>query len=211
MMRSLKLATSFIHTQIHRNLPRSHLLICVLYAFQTAKTMPPSTYPLVLLSHLVVFFFKVPNRDFSAALSALQNIEAVCDCLIVGNSPDHDLLRLCQATGKFESTHPLFVCSHSLGILSILILVLGGLSFQINNLSDGYEILESLSVVSLYERRNKEERGIYTRRNLDDVRQGDTVLIGAGKGKGIPTPKPTVSSFLHRVFLHLLGIFFFFQ
>lgn len=104
----------------------------------------------------------------TAALSALQNIEAVCDCLIVGNSPDHNLLRLCQATG--------------------------GLSFQINTLSDGYEILESLSVVSLYERRNKEERGVYPKRSLDDVRQGDTVLIGAEKGKGkeIPTPKPTI-------------------
>ena len=62
------------------------------------------------------------------ALDALTQIGAVCDCIIVGNSPDADLLKLVTATE--------------------------GSCFQITSLSEGYECLESQAVVSLLARRD---------------------------------------------------------
>lgn len=38
---------------------------------------------------------------FADAVRALYQIEATCDCLIVGDSPDRELLRLVAATSIF--------------------------------------------------------------------------------------------------------------
>jgi ubiquitin-protein ligase/Mg-chelatase subunit ChlD len=63
-----------------------------------------------------------------AALAQLSAIGAVCDCLIVGQSPDANLLRLVEASE--------------------------GSAFQITSLAEGYECLESQAVISLSARRN---------------------------------------------------------
>lgn len=72
------------------------------------------------------------NNDRSVtAVQALQrcyDIGATCDCIIVGTSCDRDLLKIVSATE--------------------------GRCFQITSLADGFETLESPSVVSLSERRD---------------------------------------------------------
>eukprot|EP00041_Stephanoeca_diplocostata_P013807 m.244648 g.244648 ORF g.244648 m.244648 type:complete len:608 (+) comp19474_c0_seq4:392-2215(+) len=62
------------------------------------------------------------------ALTALMDVGAVCDCVIVGKSADEPLRKLVQATE--------------------------GECFQVDGLSDAYEILESPAVLSLESRRN---------------------------------------------------------
>jgi ubiquitin-protein ligase/Mg-chelatase subunit ChlD len=68
----------------------------------------------------------------AAALQRLYDIGAVCDCIIVGDRPDRDLLRLVTATK--------------------------GQSFTITSLAEGYETLESEAVISLRARRHGEPK-----------------------------------------------------
>ena len=67
-----------------------------------------------------------------AALASLARAGAVCDCLIVGNNCDTELLRLVHATG--------------------------GKCFTIASISEGFETLESRGVLSLKARREGEPR-----------------------------------------------------
>mmetsp|Transcript_9135 Transcript_9135/g.20139 ORF Transcript_9135/g.20139 Transcript_9135/m.20139 type:complete len:571 (+) Transcript_9135:62-1774(+) len=66
------------------------------------------------------------------ALRAVNNIGAVVDAIIVGDKPDIDLRRIVTATG--------------------------GECYQISNLGEGFELLESESVVSLRARRGGAEK-----------------------------------------------------
>lgn len=60
------------------------------------------------------------------ALRAVQKIDAVVDAILVGNCPDENLLKIVKASG--------------------------GSCFQIYSLSDGFELMEAESVVSLHSR-----------------------------------------------------------
>jgi len=83
----------------------------------------------------------------SDALRELNEIGAVCDCIIVGNSPDTDLLKLVTATE--------------------------GSCYQITSLAEGYECLESEAVISLLARRNGAPKPEFKKRvsSIDNVSQ----------------------------------------
>jgi ubiquitin-protein ligase len=68
------------------------------------------------------------NVTAETALQRLFDLGALCDCMIVGKSPDASLLRLVAATE--------------------------GICFQLDSLASMYECLESQAVVSLAARRN---------------------------------------------------------
>jgi ubiquitin-protein ligase/Mg-chelatase subunit ChlD len=72
----------------------------------------------------------------SQALTAAQTIGAVVDAIIVGDTPDSNLRKIVNATG--------------------------GECYQINNLGDGFELLEAESVVSLLARRDGADKPKFT-------------------------------------------------
>mmetsp|Transcript_4259 Transcript_4259/g.6706 ORF Transcript_4259/g.6706 Transcript_4259/m.6706 type:complete len:1197 (-) Transcript_4259:91-3681(-) len=84
------------------------------------------------------------NGGMSAeeALQRCYNIGATCDAIIVGTTPDENLLRVVSATQ--------------------------GKCFQITGLAEGFETLESLSVVSMYERRECEPKPAFQLRQVKD-------------------------------------------
>jgi hypothetical protein len=90
------------------------------------------------------------------ALQACFNLGATCDCLLVGNQADAELLRLVQATE--------------------------GMCFQITGLADGYECLESQAVVSLEARRNGSPKPAFVKRTVepDYFRSGKKAVIHRG-------------------------------
>lgn len=71
-------------------------------------------------------------------LQQVNKIGAVVDAIIVGDSPDQNLLRIVTATG--------------------------GSSFQIRSLSEGFELMESEAVVSLRARRGGGDKPVYVAR-----------------------------------------------
>lgn len=78
--------------------------------------------------------------DAATALEAAHRIGAVVDSIVVGNNPDSNLRRIVTATG--------------------------GECYQIENLGEGFELLESESVVSLLARRGGEDKPPFERREV---------------------------------------------
>jgi len=76
------------------------------------------------------------------ALEAANQIGAVVDAIIVGNSPDANLRKIVSATG--------------------------GECYQINNLGEGFELLEAEGVVSLLARRGGDEKPPFKKREPCD-------------------------------------------
>jgi ubiquitin-protein ligase/Mg-chelatase subunit ChlD len=76
------------------------------------------------------------------ALAAVNKIGAIVDAIIVGSNPDANLRRIVNATG--------------------------GECYQINNLGEGFELLEAESVVSLLARRGGTEKPPFQKREMVD-------------------------------------------
>merc|ERR1712087_289639 len=75
-----------------------------------------------------------------AALEAVNEIGAVVDAIIVGNNPDANLRKIVSATD--------------------------GECYQINNLGEGFELLEAEGVVSLHARRGGAEKPAFKKREV---------------------------------------------
>eukprot|EP00928_Gymnodinium_smaydae_P048656 TRINITY_DN32554_c0_g1_i1.p1 TRINITY_DN32554_c0_g1~~TRINITY_DN32554_c0_g1_i1.p1 ORF type:complete len:551 (+),score=88.34 TRINITY_DN32554_c0_g1_i1:47-1699(+) len=103
------------------------------------------------------------------ALAAALRIGAVVDAIIVGNRPDANLRKIVSVTG--------------------------GECYQINNLGDGFELLESESVVSLKARRGGCDKPPFVRREAVEL---ETVIekkvTSSGAVQRPPAPSQDLSS-----------------
>merc|ERR1712087_785673 len=89
------------------------------------------------------------------ALEAVNNIGAVVDAIIVGDRPDANLRRIVNATG--------------------------GECYQINDLGEGFELLEAEGVVSLRARRGGAEKPPFQPPAQVDLASIDEKTITRGK------------------------------